>query len=299
VLALLSDRDTEAASTLRHVGISRDVFVRQLEWEEGPSQADSIPLTPRAQMIVVLAASEADALDTMRIGPTEILLGVMRESESWRDLGKAGPHHLRRATDAVGTPFEEIRSLLRSGLRTKRPRPPEANTVVTYDPDWPHQFETIRRHLTPALVGIAAWIEHVGSTAVPGLLAKPIIDIDVVVREAADVPQAVERLEAIGYLHRGDLGVQGREALSETGAGPFTLAYHHLYVVVEGTKAHEDHVGFRDYLRAHPERAAAYGARKVEVAHLITAESRDEYVEAKSLSVEQVLQRVRAADSNS
>jgi GrpB-like predicted nucleotidyltransferase (UPF0157 family) len=181
-------------------------------------------------------------------------------------------------------------------LAPHRSRPPEANTVVPYDPAWAVRFDEIRRHLAPALAGLSATIEHVGSTAVPGLVAKPIIDIDVVVGDVADVRSVIGRLEAIGYVHRGDLGVEGREALSETG-GPFPLAYHHLSVVVEGTTTHEDHVGFRDYLRTHPEWADAYGARKLEVEHLMTTESRDAYIVAKSDVTERILTLVRPREA--
>jgi GrpB-like predicted nucleotidyltransferase (UPF0157 family) len=174
----------------------------------------------------------------------------------------------------------------------RRPKSPEANTVVAYDPSWPDRFDEIRRRLQPALAGTEATIEHVGSTSVPGLAAKPIIDINVVVHAAAEVPDAIERLVSLGYLHRGVLGVPGRDALSE-GIEPSGLAYHHLYVVVEGTAAHFDNVGFRDYLREHPEEAARYQARKFEVAHLITPDSHDAYVDAKAGLVEELLRQAR------
>jgi GrpB-like predicted nucleotidyltransferase (UPF0157 family) len=73
-----------------------------------------------------------------------------------------------------------------------------------------------------------AQVEHVGSTSVPGLAAKPIIDVDVVVASADDVPAAIERLRSRGYVYQGDKGIKGREAfLWPRGARP-----HHLYVVV-------------------------------------------------------------------
>src|SRR5579862_585811 len=84
--------------------------------------------------------------------------------------------------------------------------------IVDYDPSWPTLFETLRSRLLLVVGDIADSIEHVGSTAVPGLAAKPIIDIDVVVEADTDVSLAIERLAVLGYQHRGDLGIEGREA---------------------------------------------------------------------------------------
>ena len=177
-------------------------------------------------------------------------------------------------------------------VRPKRRRTPDAYTVVPYNPSWPRSFDAIRDRLAPVLRDISARIEHIGSTAVPGLAAKPIIDVDVVVGVNAEVATVIERLERIGYIHEGDLGVPGREALAE-GEGPSALAYHHLYVVVNGTKAHQDHVLFRDFLRTHREAATAYGTRKLELAHLLTPDASDEYLRGKADLVERILEDSR------
>ena len=167
----------------------------------------------------------------------------------------------------------------------QRSRLPEANAVVAYDPAWPLLFRSVRERLQELLDGSEVLIEHVGSTAVPGLAAKPIVDIDVVVPSGPDSPDAVRRLESGGYIHRGDLGIPGREAFDV----PLDLPYHHLYVVAAGTKPHLDHVLLRDHLRSHPDAAERYGRRKLEVGHLITAESRQAYMEAKASIVEELL----------
>lgn len=84
--------------------------------------------------------------------------------------------------------------------------------VVPWSADWARDFERVAADLRTALATVpGARVEHVGSTSVPGLPAKPILDIDVIV-SSADVPAAVEALSLIGYVHRGDLGVVGREA---------------------------------------------------------------------------------------
>jgi GrpB-like predicted nucleotidyltransferase (UPF0157 family) len=98
--------------------------------------------------------------------------------------------------------------------------------VVDYNPTWPAIFEQLRSSLWPAVSDVALAIEHVGSTAVPGLAAKPIIDISIVVPSAREVLLAIERLAALGYRHLGDLGIAGREAFR----APEGLPGHNLYV---------------------------------------------------------------------
>src|SRR5579859_2546369 len=100
-----------------------------------------------------------------------------------------------------------------------------AVVIVDYDPLWPTVFETLAKAVSNALGPLLMRIEHVGSTAVPGLPAKPIIDLDAVVR-SGDVSEAIRRLSSIGYAHLGDRGVTGREAL----AAPESAPAHHLYV---------------------------------------------------------------------
>src|SRR5207249_10022511 len=84
--------------------------------------------------------------------------------------------------------------------------------VVEYDPAWPATFDDLRARVWTVVGDLALTIEHMGSTSVLGLAAKPIIDMTVVLPSAADVPQAIERLATLGYVHRGDLGIEGREA---------------------------------------------------------------------------------------
>ena len=163
--------------------------------------------------------------------------------------------------------------------------------VTAYDPTWPATFELIAQRVRALVSGLPVTVEHVGSTAVPGLAAKPIIDIDVVVSDPADVPGAIKGLEAGAYVHRGDLGIPGREAFDS----PPDLPYHHLYVVVAGTKPHQDHVLLRDYLRAQPEAAGRYARKKLELAHLITADGREAYQQAKAELIGELLEEAREA----
>ena len=138
--------------------------------------------------------------------------------------------------------------------------------VLPYDAAWARDFAAIETELRSALGALALRIEHVGSTSVPGLSAKPIIDIDVVIRDEAGLGPVIAALARIGYRHEGDLGIPGREAFAY--AGKEHLREHHLYACAQDSAELKRHIAFRDYLRSHPEAAAAYGRIKEEGAAL-------------------------------
>ncbi len=158
--------------------------------------------------------------------------------------------------------------------------------VVDYDPAWPRLFEGLRDRVVAALGDLVVAVEHVGSTAVPGLPAKPIVDLDVVILTAAELPAAIERLATLGYVHRGDLGIPGREAFSR----PLDTPPHHLYVCAWDSAELRRHLLFRDYLRTDPEDARAYGALKRQLAARFR-DDREAYTEAKSAFVAEILRR--------
>lgn len=133
--------------------------------------------------------------------------------------------------------------------------------VVDYDSVWPHAFQALRDVLWEVLSDFASAIEHVGSTSVPGLAAKPVIDLDVVVPRPW-VAEAIARIETLGYRHEGDQGVPQREAFE---APPGAIA-HHLYLCPEGSPALANHLAVRDHLRANRAAAESYGALKKRLA---------------------------------
>jgi len=159
---------------------------------------------------------------------------------------------------------------------------------VAYDPGWPGLFRELRDRVDAVLAGVAHMTEHVGSTAVPGLDAKPVIDVDVVVPGDAAVGPAIRALAAAGWRHQGDLGITGREAF----APPADAVYHHLYVVVAGSQPHRDHVDLREFLRARPGQAARYGDLKRRLAGLLTAD-RLAYSEGKAEMIAGFLRQAR------
>ena len=164
----------------------------------------------------------------------------------------------------------------------------EPVVVVPYDPTWPATFALLRDRVAPVLGELAVGIEHVGSTAVPGLDAKPIIDIDVVIRHADDLPEVAARLATLGYAQLGDLGIIGREAFR---AKP-DLPRHHLYVCAVGAVTLQAHLSLRDALRADSDLAALYAELKRGLAEQ-HRDDRDSYAEGKSAFIASVLRGVR------
>jgi GrpB-like predicted nucleotidyltransferase (UPF0157 family) len=162
--------------------------------------------------------------------------------------------------------------------------------VVDADPRWPEQFAAIADALLPIVDGVALRIEHVGSTAVPGLAAKPIIDIDVVVATDDDVGPAIALIESAGYEWVGNLTVEGREAFEPPSGSSFVT--HHLYLVVENNRAHCDHWLLRDALIAAPDVRDQYGElKRANVAR--SGGDADRYVALKASFVARVLARAR------
>jgi export-related chaperone CsaA len=143
--------------------------------------------------------------------------------------------------------------------------PNETVTIQQSEPGWPNEFERLATALRHELGGLT--IEHLGSTAVPGLAAKPILDLVIAYADAAEAAAVRKSLEGMGYANDGEKGIAGREAFrrlsAETptsGSGPWMD--HHLYLAARTSEFVEVQLRFRDYLRAHPETAVRYGTLK-------------------------------------
>src|SRR5438034_1121141 len=133
---------------------------------------------------------------------------------------------------------------------------PDPIVIVDYSTAWPLEFERLRDSAAAALGDVAVAIEHIGSTAVPGLAAKPVIDLVIVV-EPENMQRAIARLTAIGYVHRGNLGVEGREAFALPDGEP----RHHLYVSPTDSEELRAQLAFRDRLRGSPPPPSSQCAR--------------------------------------
>ena len=168
-------------------------------------------------------------------------------------------------------------------LFSKELKPKKKVVVVPYDETWKQSFIDIRNELADALGELAESIEHVGSTSVEGLSAKPIIDIDVVIKDRTMLDKVIEALEKIGYRHEGDQGIPGREAFKYEDKDH--LMKHHLYVCAEDANELKRHMAFRDYLRSHPEAVKEYSRVKTEGAKLYP-EDIDSYIEYKAPFIE-------------
>jgi GrpB-like predicted nucleotidyltransferase (UPF0157 family)/GNAT superfamily N-acetyltransferase len=164
--------------------------------------------------------------------------------------------------------------------------------LVPYDPAWPDLFRTEADRIRDALGELAIRIEHVGSTSVPGLWAKPVIDIQVSVPSLEPIAAYEERLSSVGYAHL-ELDEFDRvyPFFRRPAEWPST---HHIHLCESGSYLEAKHIAFRDYLRVHPEEGARYVELKRSLAarhHGRTQESRESYSLAKTDFVESVLRR--------
>ena len=164
-------------------------------------------------------------------------------------------------------------------MRTKRV------VVEKWNPQWKYEYEKIVASLGKDIIYNSIKIEHVGSTSVENLAAKPIIDMDIVIPDMSVFPAMKSLLEKKGYRHEGNLGIEGREAFSYEEKPD--LMVHHLYVCPMDSKELKRHIAFRDYLRAHPHLTEEYAEVKREAARLYPKDI-DKYLEHKGKFIERV-----------
>ena len=151
--------------------------------------------------------------------------------------------------------------------------------VVPYDETWKADFEEIKNEIEKAMGDWIVGIEHIGSTSVEGLSAKPCIDIDVIIKDYSVFDAVVRELEAIGYIHEGDLGIKDREAFKYTDKQH--LRQHHLYVCPQYSRELHRHITFRDFLRSNPETVRIYSAVKEKGAQLFPSDI-EQYIAYKN-----------------
>lgn len=170
------------------------------------------------------------------------------------------------------------------GLESKQVR------VVAYDNTWPAIYAAEIARLTPALAaaGVVLTLEHTGSTAVPDLAAKPIIDILAGVQREGDRVEAVNALQAAGYQHRGEQEIAGRDFFRRGEPRQF-----HLHLTTIGSEFWNEHRTFRDWLRAHSGAMQQYAALKQALAAKHPAD-REAYIQGKTAFVLHVLQSARS-----
>ncbi|MCE7040518.1 GrpB family protein [Dyadobacter sp. CY312] len=159
--------------------------------------------------------------------------------------------------------------------------------IRPYRASWATDFLSIREKLTSVLGDICLNIEHIGSTSVPGLAAKPIIDIDIVYNESSDFELIKLALETCGYYHNGNQEVEGREVFKRHGSQDPVLDFisHHLYVCRYDSAELQRHILFRDYLRTNPAARDYYQHLKYEIARE-AGEDRKRYAAIKTVKAE-------------
>lgn len=145
--------------------------------------------------------------------------------------------------------------------------------IEGYNNEWPRAFNIIESVISSKLNSLALRIEHVGSTSIPSLSAKPIIDIDVVIESMDCLLQVIKKLEELGYIYEGDLGIKNRGAFARKDVYvPYTSEgnekhEHHLYVCNRESEELKRHIMFRDILRKHPLLLSEYAKLKFQLAN--------------------------------
>ena len=150
--------------------------------------------------------------------------------------------------------------------------------ITPYNTEWPARFNRIARFLRKYIPDTCL-IHHIGSTSVPGMPAKDIIDIDIECPDGS-MPSIIEALDKADYDHEGDLGIPTREAFKpRDGTLAFELPHHHLYACESHSPELFKHITFRDYLVSHWERARWLASQKIKEDK--SASNRAEYIEKK------------------
>lgn len=157
--------------------------------------------------------------------------------------------------------------------------------VLPYENSWKSAFEDIKKEIESALGEFIIGIEHVGSTSVEGMSAKPCIDIDVIIKDYSMFDDVVRVLAAIGYTHEGNLGIKDREAFKYTDKPH--LMTHHLYVCPQDSEELRRHITFRNFLRSNAEAVKKYSSVKERAAALFPNDI-DKYIEYKSPCIEEL-----------
>jgi GrpB-like predicted nucleotidyltransferase (UPF0157 family) len=136
--------------------------------------------------------------------------------------------------------------------------------VVPYEDRWRSDFDAEAHRIATALGDGVVRLHHIGSTAIPGIGAKPVIDMLLEVADLSELDRRAARLAPLGYEAKGEYGIPGRRYFRrDDAAGTRT---HHLHAFVAGSAAVDRHLAFRDYLIAHPLIARAYGELKQRLA---------------------------------
>jgi GrpB-like predicted nucleotidyltransferase (UPF0157 family) len=163
-------------------------------------------------------------------------------------------------------------------------------TVVPYDARWPDLFREEADELAAIFGEEVVAIHHIGSTAIPGIHAKPIIDILVEVQDIESVDAFSQEMAERGYVPKGEFGIRRRRFFIK---GTEESRTHHIHVFQTGDAEFERHLAFRDYLRAHPGEAQVYSHLKQELARTF-AHDIESYVAGKDDLIKETERKAKA-----
>jgi GrpB-like predicted nucleotidyltransferase (UPF0157 family) len=162
--------------------------------------------------------------------------------------------------------------------------------VEKYNPQWPEWFEQIKAYLGDAIAKACIRIEHVGSTSIPGMIAKPCIDLILVI-EPERWEKVKKLLEERGYFHEGDLGIEDREAFKfHDEALKQSLPLQHLYVCPKHSFELKKETAFREYMRKHKKDRERLSAHKWELAEKFNND-RQLYIDGKDAMVKEITKK--------
>ena len=157
--------------------------------------------------------------------------------------------------------------------------------IEEYNSNWKKQFETLKLMINSYIGDFILEIQHVGSTSVDGLSAKPIIDIDVVIESTKYLSKVIHELEKKDYIYQGDLGVKDRYAFQRIYDEDIK---YHLYVCPKDGIGYKEHILFRDYLRSNAEARDNYIKLKKELAKKFERDS-ESYCNGKTKFIQKIL----------
>ncbi|MBY9000552.1 MAG: GrpB family protein [Candidatus Heimdallarchaeota archaeon] len=162
-----------------------------------------------------------------------------------------------------------------------------------YNPKWKTLFEDESTKLLSVASGYFEDVQHIGSTAVPDIVSKPIIDILAAINSLSNIVKIIDPLKTLGYIYRGEQGIPGRHLFVKGGEDYRT---HHLHIVEKEHSEWTKHTLFRDYLRKHPKEAQKYSKLKQDLLKKYECD-REKYTSSKSDFIERILEKAKQDSS--
>ncbi len=184
----------------------------------------------------------------------------------------------------------------REEMKLEMPEATKVIEIVEYEYKWKQEFDKIKDMINSYIGDLIIGIEHVGSTSVEGLAAKPIIDVDVVIDNYDVLPLIIKKLELQGYIYEGNLGIEGREAFRRDHDDG--MMKYHLYVCPKDGKGYLEHIAFRDYLRTNEDAREEYSSLKKHLAMEYKYDI-DNYCDKKTSFVKNILRKTLYKENQS